>query len=225
MRRSIKMTTKRYFNFIKKLSILIGVLLIGTLSLFYLYSSFDKPKGKINTNRPVWHIYPQDIAEDSLPAPKVTVAATEQEIKTQVETKEKKSTQVKKLYSENDIITLCKLVYGEGRGLNKTEMSAIAWCVLNRVDSKTFPNTIYEVCTQKSQFSGYKSHHPVWDNIRELVEDVLKRWEREKIGEKNVGRTLPKTYLYFYGDGRHNHYMEKWKSKEYYQWTLKSPYK
>ena len=104
-------------------------------------------------------------------------------------------------------------------------MSAIVWCVLNRVDSKIFPNTIYEICSQKGQFHGYKEHFPVWDNIKELVEDVLMRWQNEKCGATNVGRTLPQTYLFFVGDGKHNHYMEKWKSGVYYDWSLKSPYK
>ena len=103
-------------------------------------------------------------------------------------------------------------------------MSAIIWCVLNRVDSKIFPNNIYDVCTQRGQFSGYKGHHPIWENIKELVEDVILRWGQEKSGKTNVGRTLPKSYLFFIGDGKHNHYMEQWKSGIYYDWSLKSPY-
>jgi hypothetical protein len=80
------------------------------------------------------------------------------------------------------------------------------------------------VCSQKGQFHGYKEHFPIWDNIKELVEDVLMRWQNEKCGATNVGRTLPKSYLFFVGDGKHNHYMEKWKSGIYYDWSLKSPY-
>ena len=184
-----------------RLTILIGIILIGVVSLFYLENMFDKKH-----NREIRQIGSIEIF---LPKSHKEVDSTEP---------------CKKLYSSSDVETICKLVYGEGRGLNKTEMSAIVWCVLNRVDSKIFPNTIYEVCSQKGQFHGYKEHFPVWDNIKELVEDVLMRWQNEKCGATNIGRTLPQTYLFFVGDGKHNHYMEKWKSGIYYDWSLKSPY-
>lgn len=199
--------SRKYRVLFVKLSVFIGVILIGMLSLFYLHHQFNKPKVYyqiqiLSTNRE----YVEDDSDDCGPLPV------------------KDDEFAKVGVTDKDITALCKLVYGEGRGLNKTEMSAIVWCVLNRVDSKIFPNNIYDVCTQKGQFSGYKSHHPIWDNIQELVEDVIIRWSQEKSGIKNVGRTLPNTYLFFIGDGKHNHYMEKWKSGIYYEWSLKSPY-
>lgn len=43
------------------------------------------------------------------------------------------------------------------------EMAAVAWCILNRVDSTEtfFPDTIVEVVTQDSQFHGYSESNPV----------------------------------------------------------------
>lgn len=199
-------------DFLIRLSMLIIILLIGILSLFYLekqLNNFPEERFEV-TNRPRWFIYPQSSEEDCdrlfIPAelPKV-------------------DPRVNKI-SESDLELICKLVYGEGRGLNKTEMSAIIWCVFNRVDSPKFPNTIREVVTQKSQFSGYSPSHPILDNIKSLVIDVFEKWELEKLGYKEVGRTLPKTYLFFIGDGKHNYYMENWKSKIYYNWSLPSPY-
>lgn len=196
------MNKRKHLVPLVKLSILVGIILIGILSLFYLNNLFDK--------------------KHNLPTPRIA----KYEIFIPQSHKEVDSTEpCKKYYNSTDVITISKLVYGEGRGLNKTEMSAIIWCVLNRVDSKIFPNTIYEVCSQKGQFHGYKEHFPVWDNIKELVEDVLMRWQNEKCGATNVGRTLPQSYLFFIGDGKHNHYMETWKSRIYYDWNLKSPYK
>lgn len=213
-------------HFFKRLIIFFSIIAVGVISLFYLDNLFSSKKIETSFEPPHWFVYPQDFREDSEPL--VIILTPPEKVQTAVKETKKEISPKKtanKYYTQEDIVTISKLVYGEGRGLNKTEMSAIVWCVLNRVDSKIFPNTIYEVCTQKGQFHGYKAHHPVWDNIAELVEDVLKRWVNEKNGSKNVGRTLPSTYLFFVGDGKHNHYMEVWKSGKYYQWTLKSPYK
>lgn len=128
-------------------------------------------------------------------------------------------------YTEEDITYLAKTVYGEARGLSKTEQAAVVWTILNRVDSNKFKeNTIIGVITAPNQFAGYKSSHPVNSEIRELVIDVLDRWEREKAGETNVGRVLPKSYLYFVGNGKKNFFTEKWQSKDYWDWSLESPY-
>ena len=73
-------------------------------------------------------------------------------------------------YTEEDITYLAKTVYGEARGLSKTEQSAVVWTILNRVDSNKFnQNTIIGVVTAPNQFAGYKSSHPVNPDIRELV--------------------------------------------------------
>jgi len=127
--------------------------------------------------------------------------------------------------NENDVEILAKLIWGEARGVKtKEEKAAVVWCVLNRVDAKEFPNTIEEVVTQKYQFSGYSNNFPVDDELKEIAEDVLHRWYSEKDGEADVGRVLPKTYLYFIGDGVGNNFMEVWRSGVYWDWSLKSPY-
>ena len=127
---------------------------------------------------------------------------------------------------EEDILYIAKTVWGEARGCSKTEQAAVVWCILNRVDSELryMPDTIIGVITQKSQFVGYKASYPVTDEIKSLVIDVLTRWEREKSGEKNVGRVLPLNYLYFTGDGKTNTFRTGHRSGEVWHWTLSSPY-
>ena len=129
---------------------------------------------------------------------------------------------------EDDINILTNVVYGEARGLNNLERSAVVWCILNRVDSDKFPNTIYEVITAPNQFEGYsstrKASGEVWESCRELVIDVLTRYNKEKDGWENVGRTLPEDYYYFWGDGKHNHFRKTWKSHDYWDWSLDNPY-
>lgn len=120
---------------------------------------------------------------------------------------------------------LAKLVWGEARGVKSTtEKSAVIWCVLNRVDSKDFPDTIEEVAKQYNQFDGYKDENPVEEGLMHLANDVLSRWNKEKDGYTNVGRTLPQTYVFFEGDGERNWFFEDFNSYTYWDWSLESPY-
>lgn len=121
---------------------------------------------------------------------------------------------------------IAKVLYRECRGVESdAEKAAVAWCILNRVDSgeRYFPDTVIEVVTQKNQFAYYEDT-PVWSNLYFLAEDVLTRWHNEKRGDKDVGRTLPKEYLYFTGDGKHNNFTVEWLGKEYWDWSLPDPY-
>lgn len=127
---------------------------------------------------------------------------------------------------EEEIIYLAKTVWGEARGCSTTEQAAVVWCILNRVDraQRDDPRAIIDVITRKNQFVGYSENHPVDDSIRTLVIDVLTRWEREKAGETDVGRVLPKDYLYFVGDGKKNIFRNEYRGGETWDWTLESPY-
>ena len=40
---------------------------------------------------------------------------------------------------------LARTVWGEARGCSTTEQAAVAWCVLNRVDSPEFPDDVLSV--------------------------------------------------------------------------------
>lgn len=133
---------------------------------------------------------------------------------------------VKLPYTEEEVAILCKTVYGEALVTNSDEeMSAVVWCILNRVDDEDsyYADTISGVVT-KSQFHGYDEDHPVTEHIEWLVRDVLDRWVAEKNGETDVGRTLPSEYLFFSGDGWHNHFRTEWDGGARYDWSLPNPY-
>ena len=124
-----------------------------------------------------------------------------------------------------EIELLAKTVWGEARGTNKMEQSAVVWCVLNRVDAGW--GTIAEVITAPNQFHGYSSNFPVTDEIRELVEDVIARWKMEKVCGGNVGRTLPSNYLFFRADstGLSNIFRTEWNGPyEVWDWDCWNPY-
>ena len=144
-----------------------------------------------------------------------------------------------KLYTEADVEMLARLIYTEARGVkSKTEQAAVVWVVLNRLDNPNrLQKTIADVVCAPHQFD-YRPWAPVLPEFVELAEDVLERWEREKNGVEDVGRTtagspaspkgasrvLPAEYQYFEGWGGRNWFSAKWKSQEFWGWELPSPY-
>lgn len=124
-----------------------------------------------------------------------------------------------------EIEIIAKAVWGEARGCNQLEQSAVIWCILNRVDAGY--GTIVEVVTAPNQFHGYDHSFPVTDEIRELTEDVIARWKLEKAYGRNFGRTLPSEYLYFSADatGISNVFRTKWTGEcEVWNWNCWNPY-
>lgn len=124
---------------------------------------------------------------------------------------------------------LAQLVYAEARGVSddkkasaKAHQAAIIWTVLNRVDAGY--GTIEEVICAPNQFA-YNSKIPVLPEFSDLAIDVLVRWEKEKNGEKEVGRVLPKQYLWFGGNGKVNRFRDKYKGNfTIWNWEMKDPY-
>lgn len=129
------------------------------------------------------------------------------------------------LWTEEEVEAVAKTVWGEavitGSDL---EMSAVAWCILNRVDSGAYADSIMEVVTQYRQFHGYDEDNPVDEHIKGLVLDVFSRWAAEKQGQEDVGRTLPAEYLFFWGDGLHNHFTTEYQGGKEWDWSLPNPY-
>ncbi len=144
-----------------------------------------------------------------------------------------------KLYTEADVEMLARLIYTEARGVkSKTEQAAVVWCVLNRLDNPNrLQKTIAEVVTAPHQFD-WRPWVPVLPEFAELAEDVLERWQAEKSAtagspaspagasrsQVDVGRVLPAEYQYFEGWGGRNWFSAEWRSDEYWDWSLPSPY-
>lgn len=123
-----------------------------------------------------------------------------------------------------DAEIIAKVLWTECRGVDSTtEQAAVAWCILNRVDSEKYPDTVAKVARQRHQFA-WRASAPVTDELLALAEDVLLRWELEKLGLGECGRVLPQDYIYFAGRGGRNHFRNAYKGGEYWDWSLPSPY-
>lgn len=126
--------------------------------------------------------------------------------------------------TEEELTILSKIVYREARGIkDKAQQAAVIWCILNRVDDGYWGDTIEEVATYPSAFA-WVPDTPVEQEFLMLAADVCERWNLEKAGQAEVGRVLPKEYLYFTGDGELNHFTIEWKGTEAWDWSLGSPY-
>lgn len=124
--------------------------------------------------------------------------------------------------NEEEAKALAQMAWGEARGCSTMEIAATMWCVLNRVDAGY--GTVLEVISAPNQFHGYNKYHTVDERIYNLAVDVLTRWQMEKQGAIDVGRVLPQEYLWFVGDGKHNHFRNAYKNGTRWDWSLPNPY-
>jgi hypothetical protein len=126
------------------------------------------------------------------------------------------------LASAYEIELIARTIWGEAGGIKNTaEQAAVAWCILNRVDRRG--QSIDAVVLEPNQF-WCVTWEEIPDSIYQLAQDVVFRWERERAGYENVGRTLPAEYEYFTGDGIKNYFTAEWQSTNYWDWSLPDPY-
>lgn len=138
------------------------------------------------------------------------------------------------LYTEADAIALAQMAWGEAGGVGSLQADGLAisaecqqaatmWCALNRYDAGYY-DSIVDVIAAPHQFHGYDPDSDVDEEMLALAFDVLDRWEREKLQGGDVGRVLPADYLFFVGDGKHNHFTAEYGSGVYYAWELPDVY-
>ena len=134
---------------------------------------------------------------------------------------------VRSVISENDEIKMAKMLWGEDRANPMYMRAAIIWCVYNRMDAghESIDNIIND-----TSFPGYRESHPVKDWAVSLIRDVTIRYVLELNGFTDVGRVLPKEYLFYeQPDGKYYHiFKTKLKyndpSNKVWDWSLPSPY-
>lgn len=128
-------------------------------------------------------------------------------------------------YTDEDVITMAKVMYREARGVGSiTQIACVGWVACNRVDAGTFGDTITDVLTAPGQFA-WIPNTPVEEWLVEIAEDVLQKWSIEKSTGEYCGRVLPAEYLYFHGDGDVNWFRIEYEHNgQYWDYSLPSPY-
>lgn len=99
------------------------------------------------------------------------------------------------------------LAWGEYSGTDYAQRTAPIWCACNRADA--WGMTLDEVM-HSDAFHGLLTEREVPEQWYDLARETLARWELEKLGYIDVGRTLPSEYLYFGGNGVVNVYRTKY---------------
>ena len=141
------------------------------------------------------------------PAPTVTVEETAEPEQSESPEPSEPPIYYEMYFTEDDVVEVAKMLWGEARGCTRDNQIKCAWVVCNRVDDERFPDTIQGVLSQPHQFHGYSESFPVTDELYSVAFDVLTRWSYEKQGIP-VRRELPKSFLWFTGDGVTNYFRE-----------------
>lgn len=105
--------------------------------------------------------------------------------------------------SDELVATAALLAWGEYSGTDYAQRTAPIWCACNRADA--WEMTLDEVM-HSDAFHGLLTEREVPEEWYDLARETLARWELEKMGYIDVGRTLPSEYLYFSGNGVVNVY-------------------
>jgi hypothetical protein len=128
------------------------------------------------------------------------------------------------LANDYDIELIARTIWGEAGGCYIVEhKAAVGWVILNYVD--TYGETIEEAVTAEGRFHGYRDWGECPQDILDLAADVVHRWEQERAGIENVGRVIPKDYLYFSAYEGHNRFRNAFDGDyDVWDWTLASPY-
>lgn len=71
---------------------------------------------------------------------------------------------------------IAKVLYGTAINHADSDKRAVVWCILNRVEHYSHPNTIAEVCEQPKQWMGYSNSNPVLTELYDLALEELKIW-------------------------------------------------
>lgn len=59
-------------------------------------------------------------------------------------------------YGKNDVMVLAKMIHGEARGESYVGKVAVGAVILNRVEDKKFPDSVYSVCFQPGAFDAVR---------------------------------------------------------------------
>lgn len=182
------------------------------------------PENNSEAELPVYTPVPTNPVE----SPKETPMATPTPVPTPTPTPEptpEPTPTITWYYTEEDVITMAKVMYREARGVGSiTQIACVGWVACNRVDAGIFGDTITDVLTAPDQFA-WIPNTPVEEWLVEIAEDVLQKWSIEKSTGEYCGRVLPAEYLYFHGDGKVNWFRIKYEHNgQYWDYSLPSPY-
>lgn len=73
---------------------------------------------------------------------------------------------------------VARVLYGTALHHSADAQKAVVWCIINRVESSLYPDTIEEVCAQPSQWMGYADDNPIIASLYDVADEVISGWEQ-----------------------------------------------
>ncbi len=192
----------------------IRAILIFILAAFAVYATIDSIFNGLSTNITQTNVV--NAATTQQPKISQVVETEEKEVVTNEE-EEPKNNSNDVINSEIQVIqdNIYGLTYDDRKKMAKTlfresnrpcagdtESSKVVWTMLNRFD-EGFDDDMEDILAASYDF---REESPVTEENIALVNDVVCRWVAEKNGISDVGRTLPRDFYYFWGDGQKNHF-------------------
>lgn len=126
---------------------------------------------------------------------------------------------------QTEINMIAQTIYGH-MCESELEKQCVGECIINRVQSEGFPNTVYEVITQRRQFEKFKATYPITEQNLRIATMVYEGMEAEARGIEYIERLLPRGYVYYKmsADEQHHFYSKVFSFRDFEVWTVEGGY-
>ena len=160
-------TKKRRLSFVIKNPFMFGILVLGIL--FILFCAFFYAFGYVNGQK-------AQKANDDIAFEAIVQEAENRYNNMVAEYEARLNTLIEEDTYNAEAEYIAKLLYGQARYNSPEAQKAIAWLIINRVESPYYPNSVQEVVEQPSQWMGYNDNNIIEDGLYEIALTAVNDW-------------------------------------------------
>ena len=160
-------TKKRRLSFVIKNPFMFGILVLGIL--FILFCAFFYAFGYVNGQK-------AQKANDDIAFEAIVQEAENRYNNMVAEYEARLNTPIEEETYNAEAEYIAKLLYGQARYNSPEAQKAIAWLIINRVESPYYPNSVQEVVEQPSQWMGYNDNNIIEDRLYEVALTAVNDW-------------------------------------------------
>ena len=160
-------TKKRRLSFVIKNPFMFGILVLGIL--FILFCAFFYAFGYVNGQK-------AQKANDDIAFEAIVQEAENRYNNMVAEYEARLNKPIEEDTYNVEAEYIAKLLYGQARYNSPEAQKAIAWLIINRVESPYYPNSVQEVVEQPSQWMGYNDNNIIEDRLYEVALTAVNDW-------------------------------------------------
>ena len=160
-------TKKRRLSFVIKNPFMLGILVLGIL--FILFCAFFYAFGYVNGQK-------AQKANDDIAFEAIVQEAENRYNNMVAEYEARLNMPIEEDNYNAEAEYIAKLLYGQARYNSPEAQKAIAWLIINRVESPYYPNSVQEVVEQPSQWMGYNDNNIIEDRLYEVALTAVNDW-------------------------------------------------